>query len=45
MDKKLKKEWIIKTMNEYEDERIIDFLYGIVQGYINTKERKIENER
>lgn len=45
MDKKLKKEWIIKKMNEYEDERIIDFLYGIVQGYINTKEKRNRNER
>ena len=45
MDKKFKKEWIIKKMNEIENEEIINFLYVITKGYIDSKERKMGNER
>lgn len=42
MDKEFKKEWIIKRMNEIENEEIIDFFYGFTKGYIDNKERKIK---
>lgn len=45
MDKELRKEWIIKKINESEDERMINSLYFMLKGYIDTKERKIGNER
>ena len=44
-NKEFKKEWIIKKMNEIENEEIIDFLYGITKRYIDSKERKMGNER
>lgn len=44
MDKELKKEWIIKRINEINDEQIINFIYGFTRG-IDTKESKIGNER
>ena len=45
MDKEFKKEWIIERINEIENEKIINFLYGITKGYIDSKERKMGNER
>lgn len=42
MDKEFKKEWIIKRMNEIKNEEIIDLLFGIAKGYIDSKERKIK---
>lgn len=45
MDKEFKKEWIIERINEIENEKIIDFLYGFTKGYIDSKERKMGNER
>lgn len=45
MDKELRKEWIIKKINESEDERMINSLYFMLKGYIDTKEREIGNER
>lgn len=44
MDKEFKKEWIIKKMNESENEKIIDFLYGITKGYIDIQRKKRGNK-
>lgn len=41
MDKEFKKEVIIKSIKEMEEEEFIDFLYGFTKGYIDSKERKI----
>lgn len=45
MDKELKKEWIIERINETKDEKIINFLYGIIKGWLDTKEMRVRNER
>nr|UVN03566.1 MAG: hypothetical protein [Bacteriophage sp.] len=39
-NKEFKKEWIIERINETKDEKIINFLYGIIKGYIDSKEKK-----
>ena len=45
LGKELKKEWIAKKINEINNEKIIDCIYGFIKGCISSKERKIGNER
>lgn len=43
MDKEFKKEWIIERINEIENEKIIDFLFGFTKGYVDIQRKKREN--
>lgn len=49
MNKEFKKEWIIKRINEFEDDKYLDFIFGFTVGYINNqrfqKEKESKNER
>lgn len=40
MNKELKKEIIIKSINKMENEELLDFLFGVVIGYNRTKQKK-----
>lgn len=43
MDKEFKKEWIIERINEIENEKIIDFLFGFTKEYVDIQRKKREN--
>lgn len=45
MDRDIKKEYLIKVINEAGAGKIIDILYGIARGYFGVKEKEIKNER